>query len=1285
MPHFTYQDHLKPEFKELDNAIETGNLAEIKKLVNAQNINTQIDTKFGNTLLIAAVINDQPEIVKYLIEQKADLEIKYNNKYTALNDALNNENLRKIALQLIQSGADIHLPCITDKINALKADDQLRILLENLRKLKESKEDLGSIEKTIATAYEKLGEHESAKNWFLKAAQHDMQSMYQYSLVLIKQNKQKEAASELLKCYSLFTKENEKLDVIAQLEKMEAKDLTSQQNFDIAYLLSKHYLIAEEYKKAEGYLAKVSELNKQFSPTLTPESQKFIQASDILTNAHIEYSQQSLPDEKDIPNNIPPFLFAIQTLGNLAKSGTVEALYLLNSILTVGPRTPKIVSHYYLSLLPSLPEKLKKEYESYAPEFKNKLDGLKALYGLGRKINAAEAIKIFEKITLDPIYNCLAHFYIAAAHVHIANDTSDDEERSERINKAVKNYEMIKKHYSTFSDIVRIEFYRQLFQLLSIAKAQEDKLALIQVLSDFYQTEVEVESVKNEPLLKAVFTRFSKNELLTTDMETWKRIINALNNAHQKTKKTTLKNLFIDQLEELAKISDNLNPKFQFIVKKTLADCYNRQSDKASLQAAIKNYECLEKIATQAEEKFNLKSCRDTYKRLAETIKVTSSDEAIVVFSKAADLGDADAALSAAAVAEEDERQIDTAMQSYEKALREALASNNFSNILSIAKKILAFKDKFDFSSKRILQIQNVVLLIQEKLNDSSFIQSHLEELSTFSTIVKNSLPEEKATQLLATYRRLVEGNKQNAELKKNIEEILLGETVIKNLLSLYEKNVGKNDAVYCEKIKSAIYKYIEDTDIKSEECDDNVEALFIYISNQQDVINLQKELIAFTEKLLIDKQNQRPDRLPNILCNLYTRQCNTTNVALQLAEPENINAVLKKLDIFVKHLSKQNTSTSVKTHIVPHLKEMVEKEKNPILINRIQDILNMIDFKHDSFKMKVKELAQKNYLPAVYELFEKYQKPRMFGPPHARRPLYLAAKIILMTLDKKKAEQRFNLTTQQIDKMILDANHQLKTWAATKLEDHTHQCEVYQYGKQALWYQKVIENAKKILPEDPDTYLLQASLDKYESYNMDVIKTHIIVAMKQGLNADDKWIQQKIDAVIQETDSTLEAKIETTPVAEKTKPVLEPTVLEPSAPLYREISISEPEVITPQITVQASQGLYPSLDDVTMTIEKAASVVVAEMLTPVSIQPEVKKEELNLTVSDIHFIPAVTQQSQLVEHEIEEQPGAATYKLENDKEIQAMFAFFEKPAKQKEEKKPEVKEKVKQKQVIVI
>ncbi len=91
--------------KGLHSAASKGNLDIIKYLVE-NNADIEIKNKTGQTPLIIASMNNQLDILDYLLERKADTETKDNDMMTALHWASKEGHL-EIVKHLIEKGANI--------------------------------------------------------------------------------------------------------------------------------------------------------------------------------------------------------------------------------------------------------------------------------------------------------------------------------------------------------------------------------------------------------------------------------------------------------------------------------------------------------------------------------------------------------------------------------------------------------------------------------------------------------------------------------------------------------------------------------------------------------------------------------------------------------------------------------------------------------------------------------------------------------------------------------------------------------------------------------------------------------------------------------------------------------------------------------------------------------------------------------------------------------------------------------------------------------------------------
>lgn len=77
--------------------IEKGNVAGLKKLIEENNIDINlVKTPAGNTGLMYAVHFKKKEVIKYLMQAGADVNIKNNNNESAADIGKNNKELKEL-------------------------------------------------------------------------------------------------------------------------------------------------------------------------------------------------------------------------------------------------------------------------------------------------------------------------------------------------------------------------------------------------------------------------------------------------------------------------------------------------------------------------------------------------------------------------------------------------------------------------------------------------------------------------------------------------------------------------------------------------------------------------------------------------------------------------------------------------------------------------------------------------------------------------------------------------------------------------------------------------------------------------------------------------------------------------------------------------------------------------------------------------------------------------------------------------------------------------------------
>jgi ankyrin repeat protein len=83
-----------------------GNINTVKLLLDIKNINIDIQSNYGYTALMCAVISDSVDIVELLLSKNANIDLQNNTKMTALMYASKNGNIKIVKL-LINANASI--------------------------------------------------------------------------------------------------------------------------------------------------------------------------------------------------------------------------------------------------------------------------------------------------------------------------------------------------------------------------------------------------------------------------------------------------------------------------------------------------------------------------------------------------------------------------------------------------------------------------------------------------------------------------------------------------------------------------------------------------------------------------------------------------------------------------------------------------------------------------------------------------------------------------------------------------------------------------------------------------------------------------------------------------------------------------------------------------------------------------------------------------------------------------------------------------------------------------
>lgn len=118
----------------------------------------------------------------------------------------------------------------------------------------------------------------------------------------------------------------------------------------------------------------------------------------------------------------------------------------------------------------------------------------------------------------------------------------------------------------------------------------------------------------------------------------------------------------------------------------------------------------------------------------------------------------------------------------------------------------------------------------------------------------------------------------------------------------------------------------------------------------------------------------------------------------------------------------------------------------------------------------------------------------------NVRKPLYLFAKVLLMTRSIEQAEKKFNLSNEQINKMVKKA--------AQFINKHIQE-ENKNYKPIAIWLYNLISDQKEEIISDPDTLILTAL---YKDPDLDpVLKKDFFNSIQSALGVSKTWISNKI------------------------------------------------------------------------------------------------------------------------------------------------------------------------------
>lgn len=1031
-----YQSCLKPEYKELDAAIESGNLEAVKKLlpadkVNAVLINYPPFANKGMTPLFAAIEHGQADIVKYLLEQKCQVNEKENpyNK-NPLDMAITQfSNSYRYNKQLVDSYIKITLLLVAHGARSLEKpgndyvtkDHALIILTKSLFELErcQSPKEKAALKTGIGRQYHILGETELSFKWTLEAALENNPSAMWNLANKLESNKQiPEAIMWLQRSFPLFEAQKDRLEVIKA---------------------------CEDYNCVHSHIALAS---------IHFQDGGFNKAEECTLKAIQELSENKITPEE------------------LAKSIVFEP-------------------------------------------FREYFNGLRAMHGWRRSVNTLEAIKIFEGLAKThenqkPVANVFNR-KIAQCYYQLALNVTETEIRSQHIGNSIQCYITILKNQPLRSFEEINEILNQLLILLEMTTEEKDQSIVIKTIMDYYV----FLGVKCEfnitQLLATVCRSMLKNEFATHHIEAWKMIITGLVECHQNTQSLRVREMLIEQLKYVVQIADKRSPAFVYAARKALADCCNRHTDANHLKTAIENYEFIEKLSGQLEEKFDIKTQASVYHRFADQAQTHSISEAKMAYVKAGELGESETYLKAAAIAEQDEKQMDNAIHYYEKAMTGALAQDNLKLVALAVRQILAFKNKMTLSTEQSERIIKITALGMNKFDDKTSIEPHFGILDEACKLAQISLMLQQTNELFSAFIQFK--NEKNAaeqealktqELLENLKKIIAGKEIFKNLINEYIK--VREHAERQNIVKKTILGHINHVTQKvGSESKDNssfylTEALFKHATHSQ---ILQNELLLPIEEALLKNEKNSITAL-RALYGFYSMQLQAVTTKSEMT----VSLQLKVIDVQKKLYLRTKDNQTQSQYIKKNLSQYISNQQDPRVVAKANNAIDMLTYHMDSEKNSTAELAKRNYLPAVYDLFMESKKPTYWGNPHTRCPLYLATKILMLARNRDALE-RYGLPKKTMEAMVAEAKEIITQWTKKNISQFKKDSKDYQYCELATWYSKLLDTETVIT--NPDAFILQSMMKNDASFNMENLRAHVLKGIKKALNVDDNWIRNKI------------------------------------------------------------------------------------------------------------------------------------------------------------------------------
>lgn len=791
--------------------------AQVADLLKRDGINCRDSVSFDTPLIVAARSNNN-SIIQYILNSAKSPAEKLNiintaNNYdeTALSIALKVNNNKKIALLLIQNGADLSKGLSAETLSWLQPFIDYQ-QLKDLKKLDKDKLARRAASESAIGGYyyHELGDVQEALKWLELSAQ-DGNQQGMFSLATIYQNEVGDYTKAIYwyrHSYPMLTEQKQRDAVITQLKEMtalpdEMTDAIYASNMALGYIFSLQGAISlalENFKRAEELYQSVTEKNES-------DETLFIACS--LWNGTSYDKQIPAMDYLDITKRFDW----------LVQANTEEALAMFIGMASLKDSPILQIVAYQLGKEKNL---LNASQQSPLDVVENQpyVQALSVMYGWnGQAKNSLRAAGFFRKLAeanKNKNIELAAECYLMMAFAYF----QQEKERDIYVSEAFQSLDDAHACLASVNALKRREIILTIVDGASFVT--EDILqSYVDALMSCYSRETELVNIENMSLIANRIISISDYLLPYIDSMT-----DTMVNCYRNQKDSTIRNAIVELLNQLKEMIP-ADSEQHLTLEKALAECTqsNIEEKDYSLQqldVAIDSYKTLASHGEQQESGGFQEKYTDTLMLRAEAhLNQRQFDEALKDFTEVYEASGLIDALTKMAHIETELGYYDEAIAHY-RTFSEIIEDQNEKSVQLAAlrdlKRIYEELIERDRRREQILDITKNILTAALS-GDVNYIDTFekLAEFEEFCQVVKDD--PEIANKLLEIKERITPQELQRMAKQKEEEERARFQRLLESpgrssehrmatLLSLADTE--KDNEERMRLIRSAINRWIE-------------------------------------------------------------------------------------------------------------------------------------------------------------------------------------------------------------------------------------------------------------------------------------------------------------------------------------------------------------------------------------------------------------------------------------------------------------------------------------------